>query len=209
MSQNAPAPARLMLILPADLDPAEAEARVAAGDVAAVILTPGATLPSVQGLKALAAPLQRHDCAVLLAGPVELAQKAKLDGVHMEDPTQLAEALKRLKPEGIVGAGGIASRHDAMVAGESGADYVLFGTLDGDPVEPVAALASWWSEVFEVPCVAVAPSQEAVAALIEAGADFIALAPPLLAAADAPAQVRAAQARLEAGPTAPQDASGA
>ena len=35
-----------------------------------------------------------------------------------------------LKPERIVGVGGLATRHDAMLAAEQGADYVMFGEPD-------------------------------------------------------------------------------
>ena len=38
-----------------------------------------------------------------------------------------AAALAFLKPDRIAGAGGLASRHDAMLAAETGADYVMFG----------------------------------------------------------------------------------
>ena len=39
-------------------------------------------------------------------------------------------ALEQLKPERIAGAGGLATRHDAMLAAEAGADYVMFGEPD-------------------------------------------------------------------------------
>ena len=51
------------------------------------------------------------------------------DGVHLpgRDMGPLKRALTALKPERIVGAGDVRSRHDAMQAGETGVDYVMFG----------------------------------------------------------------------------------
>jgi thiamine-phosphate pyrophosphorylase len=88
-------------------------------------------------------------------------------------------ALGHLKPDWIVGAGGLASRHDAMSAAEGGVDYVMFGEPDEHGQRPsfdaVIERVSWWAEVFEAPCVAYAASIDEVAPLVTAGADFIAL----------------------------------
>src|SRR5215475_8534142 len=46
------------------------------------------------------------------------------------DDRSLIKRIKALKPQRIVGAGGLQSRDDAMTAGEAGADYVLFGEPD-------------------------------------------------------------------------------
>jgi thiamine-phosphate pyrophosphorylase len=35
--------------------------------------------------------------------------------------------------------------------------------------------AAWWAEIFETPCVAYAPDAESVPALVETGAEFVAL----------------------------------
>jgi len=89
------------------------------------------------------------------------------------------EAVEALKPDWIVGAGGLATRHDAMLAADQGADYVLFGEPDADGARPgFAALeerVSWWAELFEAPCVAYAGSRAEVKPLVKAGADFVAL----------------------------------
>jgi thiamine-phosphate pyrophosphorylase len=66
-----------------------------------------------------------------------------------------------------------------MVAGEAGADYVMFG--EPDPAgrrpsfEAIAERVAWWAELFEIPCVAWAERIEEVDELCAAGADFIAL----------------------------------
>jgi thiamine-phosphate pyrophosphorylase len=66
-----------------------------------------------------------------------------------------------------------------MVAAESGADYVMFGEPDPAGKRPsfdaIEDRVAWWSEVFEVPCVAYADNVAEVAAL--AAADFVALSP--------------------------------
>ncbi len=60
-----------------------------------------------------------------------------------------------------------------------GADYVLFGDLDG-PFEATLDAVEWWAELFEVPCVGIATSLEEAEALAEAGAEFVALSGPAL-----------------------------
>jgi thiamine-phosphate pyrophosphorylase len=58
-----------------------------------------------------------------------------------------------------------------MVAGEDGADYVLFAGPDS---EELLDLCQWWSELFVLPCAVEGIGPE-VAGSIEAGADFIAV----------------------------------
>lgn len=202
MSAPLSPPARLMLVV--TLSPAlraeAVEAAVRAGDVAAVVLRqPGenGTAP-VDLLRSVAEAIQRHEAAVLIEGGEGLVAAAGLDGVHVSTLAGLEPALRTLKPRAIVGAGGLESRHDAMMAGESGADYVLFGTLApaaGD-FPRTLDFVDWWAELFEVPCVGVATSLDEVEALARAGADFVALAEALTAGPDGAACVAAAQARL-------------
>jgi thiamine-phosphate pyrophosphorylase len=55
----------------------------------------------------------------------------------------------------------------------------MFGEPRADgsmpPVEATLERATWWSEIFEVPCVAFAPSFEAACELAAAKPEFIAL----------------------------------
>src|SRR5580693_8753791 len=84
-----------------------------------------------------------------------------------------------LKPDRIAGAGGLIGRHDAMLAGESGADYVMFGEPDRRgrrmPLEELEELLLWWAEVVEIPCIGYAGHADEVAVLARTGADFVAL----------------------------------
>src|SRR5262249_39651765 len=84
-----------------------------------------------------------------------------------------------LKPQGIVGVGGLASRHDAMSAGEGGADYVMFGEPDPRGHRPtldaIVERVAWWAELFVVPCVGYAAGLDEIEPLCAARAYFIAV----------------------------------
>ena len=41
-----------------------------------------------------------------------------------------------------------------MIAGEADADYVCFGELEFRRQSPDPDIISWWSEIMEIPCVA-------------------------------------------------------
>jgi len=64
-----------------------------------------------------------------------------------------------------------------MAAGESGADYVLFGEPDANgqrpSVDAIAERLQWWDELFEPPCVGFAASREEAKEFATAGADFV------------------------------------
>jgi thiamine-phosphate pyrophosphorylase len=166
-----------------------------AGEIAAVLLRlePTDERTLINRVKAVAAAVQRHDVALLLDGHPELAARSGADGAHLAPIDALTTALPTLKPDRIAGAGGLRSRHDAMLAGEAGADYVMFGEPDrkgGRP--PLAAIEerlAWWSELFEAPCVGYAASLDEVAQLAQAGADFVALGDWIWTQSAAPAAV--------------------
>jgi thiamine-phosphate pyrophosphorylase len=128
--------------------------------------------------EAVAAPFLRAakdaDCALLIEN-VRLAARLGVDGVHVTGAgADLAGAIKRLKPERIVGAGSLRTRDEAMTAGEMGADYVMFGEAHGGAramgLESLAERVAWWAEIFETPCVAYAETLAAAGALKDAGA---------------------------------------
>ena len=128
-------------------------------------------------VRAVAEPAQAKGVALLIDGSPALALEAGADGAHVGGVgAPLKDAIKRLSPRYIVGAGALATRDDAMTAGESGADYVLFGD-DAAPLEAGALLerVAWWAEIFFTPCVALARSLEEVGPLVAAGADFVML----------------------------------
>ncbi len=128
-------------------------------------------------VRAVAEPAQAKGVALLIDGSPALALETSADGAHVGGiGAPLTEAIKRLSPRYIVGAGALATRDEAMTAGESGADYVLFGD-DAAPLDSPALLERviWWAEIFNTPCVAFARSLEEVGPLVVAGADFVML----------------------------------
>jgi thiamine-phosphate pyrophosphorylase len=174
---------RLFLITPPvtnadDFAPLLATA-VGAAEVACVLLRTAARDDGETKaiVKALAPIAQDKGAALLLAGDQRLAARTEADGLHVAGagPT-LSEALAALQPKKIVGVGALVGRDAAMVAGESGADYVMFGGPD-DPesAESVLERAGWWAEIFNVPCVAYAHRPDLVAALAATGVEFVAL----------------------------------
>lgn len=180
-----PEPAtRLYLILPSIPDlpafkPVLAEA-IAAGDIACVLLPERGH----RDLKAVAQSLMRlaqeRDVAFLLDGDARLAARLGADGVHLAySPDAVQSAVSSLGADAIVGAGALASRDDAMSAGEAGASYVMFGEPDaaGSRPTPEHTLdrVAWWAEIFNVPCVGYAGALEEVGPLADSGAEFVAL----------------------------------
>jgi thiamine-phosphate pyrophosphorylase len=150
-------------------------------DVAAVLLC----LPEageramIEHAKVIAAVVQPRGIALILDGQPDLVARAGADGAHLTGLTAFEAAIGRLKPDRIAGAGGLATRHDAMVAAERGADYVTFGEPESDGGRPafeaIVERIAWWAELFEPPCVGFAADLDEVAALAAAGADFVAI----------------------------------
>lgn len=121
-------------------------------------------------------------------------------GAAETDPNSAAldKAVVTLKPDRIVGAGLLKTRHAAMSAGENDIDYVMFGEPDANgwapPFETTLERTAWWSEIFTVPCVACAGSVSEAAQLAAAGADFIAAGEMLWNGSSDPAETAAALA---------------
>jgi len=184
---------RIYLLTPTLADDGEARALAdvlrAAGrvaDVAAVLLKPGSGDGARQSerLRPLVAACHEIGAACLVEGNTALAIAIEADGAHLDGLAALKGALPALRPHGIAGVGGLRTKHDAMSAGEGGADYVMFGEPDAigrrQPFESTLERADWWVQLFEPPCVAYAQTLEEVDALVLAGADFIAVSNLLL-----------------------------
>jgi thiamine-phosphate pyrophosphorylase len=154
---------------------------LAAGDVAAVLLrlAEADERGLINRAKAIAPVVQDKGAALLIDGHADLVARAGCDGAHLTGIEAFSDALETLKPERIAGCGGLLTRHDAMVAAEAGADYVMFGEPGASGHCPAFAAVEervgWWAEVFEMPCVGYAAALDDVAPLVTAGADFIAL----------------------------------
>lgn len=122
--------------------------------------------------------VQKNGAMLLLDGLPNLVNESGADGAHISDPASVQSIRASLK-EKIVGSGRLVSRHDAMISGEAGADYVMFGEPDAGGKRPgfdaVNERVSWWAELFQLPCIAYAAHENEIAPLVRAGADFVAL----------------------------------
>lgn len=177
-------PARLVLVTPTRFDPAEFAPKLAealdAGDVAAVILDIASEDDADwrRASEALCPIAQERGAAFQLCNHPELARDLGADGVHMTHGADALEAaIRLLRPDMIVGAGDCTTRHAAMLLGEHAPDYVLLGRLDTEGDIPATHnLVEWWSELFQLPCVALcAEDWDTVETTVDGGADFIAL----------------------------------
>lgn len=189
MSNKSPPPRpapRLYLATPIVDDPASLVAELpgllASADVAAVLvrLKDADQRSMISLIKALAPIVQNAGAALLVDGHAELVARGGADGAHLSGIAALEEAMPSLKPDRIVGVGGLETRHDSMAAGEMGADYVLFGEPDATGQRPsaqaIAERLDWWAELFEPSCVGFATSLEEAHDFAASGADFVLVA---------------------------------
>ena len=189
-------PCELYLISPQDVGggfPDRLRAAVGGGSVAAFQLRVKDVDP--HALATLADPLQRicgdAGVAFIVNDSVSLAKRLGADGVHLgQSDGDAREARAILGPSIQIGVTCHDSRHLAMDAGEKGADYVAFGafyetTTKPSDYRPDPQLLSWWSSLFESPCVAIGGiTPDNAAPLVAAGADFIAVCQAVWGAAD-------------------------
>ena len=131
--------------------------------------------------KSVAQKLSDGQAAILIADDTKLVGRAGADGVVLiQDRNSLEHVIARFSPHKIVGCGGIRDRHNALEAGEKKPDFVFFGTPGGDikpePHSKNLALASWWSEMIEIPCICLAGTDvEGIVEVAATGADFVAI----------------------------------
>jgi thiamine-phosphate pyrophosphorylase len=200
---------RLYLIGPEIADPGGFEGRLAdalhGGDVAAVLLRlpAGDERTLINCAKILAPVVQNAGAALLLDGHPDIVARAGADGAHLAGIDAFRAAEPMLKPDRIAGCGGLKTRHEAMLAGEEGADYVMFGEPDEAGRRPsfdaVVERVAWWAEVFELPCVGYAATLAEVDQLAANGADFVAVGECIFDDLRGPAAALADAARRLAG----------
>lgn len=188
MSDTGGEPCRLYLVTPPALDPLAFRDTLAAaldaGDVAAVQLRlKEAEDDEVKrAVDALLPVTQARGVAFLLNDRPDLAAQSGCDGAHVgQTDTPAREARKLLGPKLTLGVTCHASRDLAMAAGEDGADYVAFGAFFASATKDETQAAepeilAWWSELMELPCVAIGGITAAnCAPLVQAGANFLAV----------------------------------
>lgn len=203
---------RLYLVTPPALEPAAfapilAEA-LDAGDVACVQLRlKDCPEDDIRRACDVLRPVaQEREVAFILNDHPRLARETGCDGVHVgQTDTPYRDARKIMGNDAIVGVTCHDSRHLAMIAGEEGADYVAFGAFFPTATKTAEYkaepdLLSWWSELMEVPCVAIGGiTAENCAPLVTAGADFLAVVNAVWGHPQGPgAGVRALNAAVEA-----------
>lgn len=178
---------RLYLITPPRLEPAAFRDALAAaldgGDVACLQLRLKDATPDevTRATEALMPVCHARGVAFILNDDARLAHALGCDGAHLGQSDGDHAGARKLLKDRILGITCHASRHLAMEAGELGADYVAFGAFfPTDTKETVHTagtdLLEWWSEMMEIPCVAIGGITAAnCAPLVRAGADFLAV----------------------------------
>lgn len=192
---------RLYLITPPALDPASFRdvlaAALDAGDVACVQLRLKEADDDAirRACDVLRPVVQSRDVAFILNDRPDLAAATGCDGVHIgQEDAPYAAARAALGPDRIVGVTCHNSIHLAMEAAEAGADYVAFGaffpstTKEKPKTKAEPGILRQWSDITTVPCVAIGGiTVENCGVLVEAGADFLAVAGGVWNHADGPA----------------------
>ena len=181
-------PCRLYLITPPEVElesfALRLEAALDAGDVACLQLRlKEANDDAVRRAGARLLPICRaREVPLLVNDRPDLAAEIGADGAHVgADDTSYADARDKVGADGMVGVSCYDSRHRAMEAAASGADYVAFGAFFPTETKTPRAradthLLKWWSTLMVVPCVAIGGiTAENCGPLVENGADFLAV----------------------------------
>ena len=132
--------------------------------------------------RALLPICQDFEVPFILNDRPDLAAELKAEGAHLgQDDMSYKNARQWLGNDAIVGVSCYDSTHMAMVAAESGADYVAFGaffptTTKRPKTQATPQLLSSWQQTMTVPCVAIGGiTVHNCPLLIKAGADFLAV----------------------------------
>ena len=129
--------------------------------ISAVLIRAGSTVLDAAAARPLVEIAQKANVAALIEGDAALARALRADGVHVPWSSGLRaaydEAREILGTRFMVGVG-IAidaelARHDAMELAEAAADYIGFEPSDVGDFDAQVEFASWWAEIFQVPCV--------------------------------------------------------
>jgi len=139
-----------------------------------------------------------HRVPFLVNDDLALAIAVQADGVHLgiQDP-DISSARSQLPPDCLVGLSCYADFERARQAALAGADYVAFGSFHPSQTKPGAVRASSdlltrASRELRLPTVAIGGiTPENGAALVQAGADMLAVISAVFAAPDVAAAARA------------------
>ncbi|HRE17976.1 MAG TPA: thiamine phosphate synthase [Rhodocyclaceae bacterium] len=137
---------------------------------------------------------------LLINDDVELARLSRADGVHLgRDDGDLAAARAHLGPQAIIGASCYADFALARDAAAAGADYVAFGAVFSSPTKPEAPpaaldlFARCRRELGLPACAIGGITPSNASAVIDAGAELLAVISDLFSAPDICARATAYQ----------------
>jgi thiamine-phosphate pyrophosphorylase len=140
---------------------------------------------------------RRYTVPLIINDDLRLADLTGADGVHLgKDDSSLREARLILGPEKIIGASCYQNLQAALSAQAAGVDYVAFGSFYPSPTKPQAARATIGllqeaADSLRVPIVAIGGiTEDNAKALLDAGADAIAVISALFDAPDVEAAAR-------------------
>lgn len=139
---------------------------------------------------------RRYHAPLIINDDLRLADLTGADGVHLgREDASLREARVILGPEKIIGVSCYQSLEQAREAQAAGVDYVAFGSFYASPTKPAAVRAPLQllhdAQALKVPVVAIGGiTLDNAVALIEAGADAIAVISALFDAPDIEAVAR-------------------
>lgn len=130
-----------------------------------------------------------RDVPLVIERHIQLVERLGLDGAHLTDGSRsMRDTRKTLGADAILGSFCAASQHDAMSAGEAGADYVSFGPVGqsalGDGTLAEQDLFTWWSQMIELPVVAEGALDIALIERFAPITDFFAIGPEIWRADD-------------------------
>ena len=134
-----------------------------------------------RAIDALRPVVQSRNVAFLLNDRPDLAVAQGCDGAHVGQSDTPATLARKILGDLTLGVTCHDSRDLAMTAGEEGADYVAFGaffptTSKDAKFHADPDILQWWSDLMELPCVAIGGITAAnCAPLVQAGADFLAV----------------------------------
>ena len=105
-------------------------------------MVPAVIGADVDTIKKISHPLQSQGIAVLALNDVSVCTEHKLDGIYFtEISVKDFISVRKQYPNIQMGVFCGNSRHDAMVMGENGADFVVFDDVD---------CVHWWASMMEV-----------------------------------------------------------
>ena len=156
---------------------------------------------------ALAALCALHGVPLIVNDDIDLAAAVGAAGVHLgEDDADVAAARARLGAHAIVGVSCYDSLDRARSLAAAGADYLAFGAFHPSPTKPDARKATpsllRAAKALGLPLVAIGGSTPANgAALIDAGATYLAVTSAVFGARDPRAAARSFAALFDMAPS--------